>query len=206
MKNLGQMMKQAQKLQEKMGELQEQLAQAELVGSSGGGMVQVTLSGKRRTAPAENRSVAGRPRGGGSSRGPNSRRVQRRQIEGSARRRADGGSHRRASVAPRKSSFRSEPATRIFGRVGEIVQLGLRPPKRPRSIDLIQQLAKLPGLGPRSAMRAALFMLKRRETVLEPLARALAEAAMRSACVRSAVISILGILAISAPTRVGMHR
>jgi nucleoid-associated protein EbfC len=45
-KNLGQMMKQAQKLQEKMGELQEQLGQAELVGSSGGGMVQVTLSGK----------------------------------------------------------------------------------------------------------------------------------------------------------------
>jgi recombination protein RecR len=42
---------------------------------------------------------------------------------------------------------------------------------------LIQQLAKLPGLGPRSGMRAALFMLKRRETVLEPLARALAEAA-----------------------------
>jgi len=46
MKNLGQMMKQAQKLQEKMGELQEQLAQAELVGASGGGMVEVTLSGK----------------------------------------------------------------------------------------------------------------------------------------------------------------
>ena len=42
---------------------------------------------------------------------------------------------------------------------------------------LIQLLAKLPGLGPRSARRAALHMLKRRETVLQPLARALAEAA-----------------------------
>jgi len=42
---------------------------------------------------------------------------------------------------------------------------------------LIQYLARLPGLGPRSARRAALYMLKRRETVLEPLARALAEAA-----------------------------
>lgn len=41
---------------------------------------------------------------------------------------------------------------------------------------LIQLLAKLPGLGPRSARRAALHMLKRRETVLQPLARALAEA------------------------------
>jgi recombination protein RecR len=42
---------------------------------------------------------------------------------------------------------------------------------------LIQYLAKLPGLGPRSARRAALFMLKRRETVLTPLATALAAAA-----------------------------
>lgn len=46
MKNLGQMMKQAQKLQAKMGELQEQLANAELTGASGGGMVQVTMTGK----------------------------------------------------------------------------------------------------------------------------------------------------------------
>ncbi len=46
MKNLGQMMKQAQKLQAKMGELQEQLAGAELTGGSGGGMVQVTMTGK----------------------------------------------------------------------------------------------------------------------------------------------------------------
>lgn len=42
---------------------------------------------------------------------------------------------------------------------------------------LIQLLAKLPGLGPRSARRAALYLLKRRETVLDPLARALADAA-----------------------------
>jgi len=42
---------------------------------------------------------------------------------------------------------------------------------------LIQYLAKLPGLGPRSARRAALHMLKRRETVLEPLAEAMAAAA-----------------------------
>ena len=41
---------------------------------------------------------------------------------------------------------------------------------------LIQMLAKLPGLGPRSARRAALFLLKRRETLLEPLATALAAA------------------------------
>jgi recombination protein RecR len=42
---------------------------------------------------------------------------------------------------------------------------------------LIQLLAKLPGLGPRSARRAALYLIKRRESVMEPLAAALKEAA-----------------------------
>ncbi|HJO68392.1 MAG TPA: recombination mediator RecR [Rhodospirillales bacterium] len=42
---------------------------------------------------------------------------------------------------------------------------------------LIQLLAKLPGLGPRSARRAALHLAKRREFLLVPLAEALAEAA-----------------------------
>ncbi|MCP5363841.1 MAG: recombination protein RecR [Hyphomicrobiales bacterium] len=42
---------------------------------------------------------------------------------------------------------------------------------------LIRCLAKLPGLGPRSARRAALFMLKRRDTVMVPLEQALAAAA-----------------------------
>jgi recombination protein RecR len=42
---------------------------------------------------------------------------------------------------------------------------------------LIQLLAKLPGLGPRSARRAALHLIKRRESLLEPLAAALTKAA-----------------------------
>jgi recombination protein RecR len=42
---------------------------------------------------------------------------------------------------------------------------------------LIQLLAKLPGLGPRSARRAALHLIKRKESLLAPLARALADAA-----------------------------
>jgi recombination protein RecR len=47
---------------------------------------------------------------------------------------------------------------------------------------LLQLLAKLPGLGPRSARRAALQLLKKREALLQPLARALtdADAAIRS--------------------------
>jgi len=42
---------------------------------------------------------------------------------------------------------------------------------------LIQLLARLPGLGPRSARRTALFLIKRREHVMEPLAAAMAAAA-----------------------------
>ncbi len=42
---------------------------------------------------------------------------------------------------------------------------------------LVQLLAKLPGLGPRSGRRAALQLLKKRETLLGPLAEALSEAA-----------------------------
>ena len=42
---------------------------------------------------------------------------------------------------------------------------------------LIKLLAKLPGLGPRSARRAALHMIQRKETVMLPLAEALAETA-----------------------------
>lgn len=42
---------------------------------------------------------------------------------------------------------------------------------------LIQLLAKVPGLGPRSARRAALHLLKRRESLMEPLARALKDTA-----------------------------
>jgi recombination protein RecR len=44
---------------------------------------------------------------------------------------------------------------------------------------LIALLAKLPGLGPRSARRAALTLLKKREQLLAPLSAALAEAAAR---------------------------
>lgn len=46
MKNLGQMMKQAQQMQAKMAELQERLAEAEVTGASGGGMIEVTMNGK----------------------------------------------------------------------------------------------------------------------------------------------------------------
>lgn len=42
---------------------------------------------------------------------------------------------------------------------------------------LIQLLAKVPGLGPRSARRAALHLIKKREQLMVPLASAMGEAA-----------------------------
>lgn len=46
MKNLGQMLKQAQQIQQKMADMQAEMAALEIVGKSGGGMCQVTLNGK----------------------------------------------------------------------------------------------------------------------------------------------------------------
>jgi recombination protein RecR len=49
----------------------------------------------------------------------------------------------------------------------------------PREIDqLIELMARLPGLGPRSARRAVLHMLRKREGVMAPLAQALAQVAL----------------------------
>jgi DNA-binding YbaB/EbfC family protein len=46
MKNLTQMLKQAQQMQSRMQEMQAKLESATVEGQAGGGMVQVTLSGK----------------------------------------------------------------------------------------------------------------------------------------------------------------
>lgn len=46
MKNLGQMMKQAQQMQAKMAEMQEKLGEVEVTGQAGGGMVTAVMNGK----------------------------------------------------------------------------------------------------------------------------------------------------------------
>jgi recombination protein RecR len=47
----------------------------------------------------------------------------------------------------------------------------------PEIEELIALLARMPGLGPRSARRAALHLIKKREQLMRPLATAMAEAA-----------------------------
>ena len=46
MKNLGNMMKQAQQMQAKMAEMQAKMSEAEATGQSGGGLVQAVVNGK----------------------------------------------------------------------------------------------------------------------------------------------------------------
>lgn len=48
MKNMGNMMKQAQKLQSKMLQLQEELAEKTIESSSGGGMIRVVANGRQQ--------------------------------------------------------------------------------------------------------------------------------------------------------------
>ena len=67
-------------------------------------------------------------------------------------------------------------------------------PAGPEIERLIQLLAKLPGLGPRSARRAALVLLKKREGLLEPLG-----AAMRDAAAAIRTCQICGNLDTSSP-------
>ncbi len=61
------------------------------------------------------------------------------------------------------------------------ILLRVRPPMSravagPEIERLIQLLARLPGLGPRSARRAALHLIKKRETLMAPLGAALGDA------------------------------
>ena len=46
MKNLGNMLKQAQQMQSKMQEMQDRLAELEVTGQSGAGMVRITINGR----------------------------------------------------------------------------------------------------------------------------------------------------------------
>jgi recombination protein RecR len=67
---------------------------------------------------------------------------------------------------------------------------------------LIGLMAKLPGLGPRSARRAVLALVKRRERLLLPLAEALGQVAERvDLCVRCRNVATAELCAICADPR-----
>jgi recombination protein RecR len=67
---------------------------------------------------------------------------------------------------------------------------------------LIALMARLPGLGPRSARRAVLAMVRRREGLLEPLAQAMAEvAATVRECARCGNIATADLCGLCADPR-----
>ncbi len=77
------------------------------------------------------------------------------------------------------------------------------PSVSPEIEKLIDLLAKVPGLGRRSAQRAALALLKKRDTLLAPLAQALVEASEKvKACSACGSLDAMDPCAICAsPTR-----
>ena len=67
---------------------------------------------------------------------------------------------------------------------------------------LVQQFAKLPGLGPRSARRVVLYMIKRRETLMMPLAQVLRDvSATMKNCSQCGNIDVTDPCAICTDTR-----
>jgi recombination protein RecR len=72
--------------------------------------------------------------------------------------------------------------------------MSMRDPAGPEIQRLIQLLARLPGLGPRSARRAALHLIKKREQLMAPLADAMAVA-----CAKIKVCTTCGNLDTSDP-------
>ena len=59
--NMAGMMKQIQKMQEKMAQVQEELEHKTVVGEAGGGMVKATANGKQRLTAISNRERSDRP-------------------------------------------------------------------------------------------------------------------------------------------------
>ena len=77
------------------------------------------------------------------------------------------------------------PHFRGDGKCGDAISMPSTHPYGPELQRLIELLAKVPGLGPRSARRAALGLIKRKESLMVPLAEAIAAAA---ACIRPCAV------------------
>ena len=144
----------------KMQAMQAELDQIEVEGTAGGGLVTVKLTAKGDLKGVKIDDSLLKPVGKGNSRGPAGRRACRRAAQGrSGAAGKDEGRHRRPAAAAGIEVLTYMP-TAVAG---------------PEIERLIQLLARLPGLGPRSARRAALHLIKKRELMMAPLAAALAD-------------------------------
>ncbi len=151
------MMKQAAQLQSKMQAMQEELANVEVEGTSGGGLVAV-----RMTAKMEVKAV---------KIDPSLMKAEEVEIledllvtaHNDARRKAESAMQEKMQSLTGRSRFAAGPA-----RLNDMPAVA-----GPEIERLIQLLARLPGLGPRSARRAALHLIKKREALMTPLSSAL---------------------------------
>ena len=76
--NMQQLMKQAQKMQQQLMEAQAELAETEVTGTAGGGLVTAIVTGSGEVRRGEDRPEGGRPRRRRDARGPGPRRDPRR--------------------------------------------------------------------------------------------------------------------------------
>ena len=171
LKDLGGLMQQAQAMQQKMQELQATLERLEIVGSSGAGLVKVTVNGKNETRKVEIDASLFVPADKGVVEdlivaAANDARTKVEQTVQEQMRSITGG-------LPLPPGFKLDAGARASG----ASSTEARSMNGPEIERLIQLLGRLPGLGPRSARRVALHLLKKRETLMQPLGAALADAA-----------------------------
>ena len=202
---LGNLMQQAQRVQDNLKKAQEELASIEVTGQSGGGMVQVTLTGRMECRKVRiEPSVLGDPE-------------MAEDLIVAAINDAHGRSHRRAAAAGRDEAAvlsrdsglgtrqkrgrativsRAEPcscrsaigstirSSRIPNPESRIPSAECRVPHQPMTSaplldQLIDALRCLPGVGQKSAQRMALHLLERNREGGRRLAAVLADAIER---------------------------
>jgi len=146
------MMKQAAQLQSKMQAMQEELGHVEVEGISGGGLVTVRMTAKMQVKAVKI--------------DPSLMKADEREIledllvtaHNDAQRKAEAATQEKVVWVCRRGWASHNMPAAVAG---------------PEIERLIQLLARLPGLGPRSARRAALHLIKKREALMTPLSAAL---------------------------------
>ena len=201
MKDLMGMMKQVQQMQARMQQMQEELSAMEVAGQSGAGLVSVTLNGKGemrriRIDPSlmkpdeveivEDLILAASQDAKAKVEAAMQEKMQevtgglpaaRPEAVLTRRRWGLPIPSRRMMAAPSTSLRRLAPSLATpFGRNVATKAHMSKKSAGPEIERLVQLLARLPGLGPRSARKAALTLLKRRNDLLVPLAEALTAA------------------------------
>jgi len=153
-----------------MQALQAELDTIEVEGTSGGGMVSVRL-----TAKGDLKGVSFDD----SLMKPTEKEILEDLLVAAH---ADARPQGRGRDAGKDEGLDRRPAAAA----GDEPHLNAHRRRRTRNRAPIQLLAKLPGLGPRSARRAALHLIKKREMLMAPLTGALQTRWTRSSSARPA--------------------